>query len=615
MTPRIGTAPDFVPAPRPDPGLLSQVRTTLGAARLLGAELFVREPCYRTARLRIDITGTPRHPADVRAKVRLALCQHLDPITGGDQATGWPFGAPLLSSDLARVAQQAVGLDGEVSSVTIALDPGWPDRAERAGLPHRGQGPVRRRQGRVLGRPAVSAEVWWGREADPQGEPMMTAGPGLAGTQPELLLASRQAVRAAVAARMAGFTWDWTNAGRDDSGVALVRLFGIQMEPLLSRVNRLPEKALIEYLRIAGAAPLPATAAEALLTFTVSPAAGRSVLIPAGFQAGASPAAGNGGQVIFETGRDVMATPASVAAIAVTVAGVVSAVDPTLAPFAAFGPAPSPGNALWIGLDVPQGVASPAPWLSLAVVPAATAGPPPPVATGGVPPPAATPAPLVSWEILDGTSMIRATLRRDETGGLSSGGIVELGLPASWRPGRPAGSVGLPELCWLRALLEYGEYPSPPAFSAIWVNAVRAPATRTIRNEALVIRPDAQDGQDCLTRMQLSQVPVVPHSVRLDVDADPGGDVFGTAAGTTTQWTEVDSLGDYTPDDPVFTVDCATGVVTFGDGVHGARVPIGFRNVRAVQYQVGGGAAGAVGAGAVNAPLTSVGFVTAVTNP
>ena len=94
-------APDFVPAPRPDPGLLSQVRTTLGAARLLGAELFVREPCYRTARLRVDITGTPRHPADVRAKVWLALCQHLDPITGGDQAAGWPFGAPLLPSDLA----------------------------------------------------------------------------------------------------------------------------------------------------------------------------------------------------------------------------------------------------------------------------------------------------------------------------------------------------------------------------------------------------------------------------------------------------------------------------------------------------------------------------------
>ena len=457
-----------------------------------------------------------------------------------------------------------------------------------------------------------AAEVWWGREAGSRGQPMMTGGQGLAGTQPELVAASPESVRAAVLARIAGFTWDWTNPAPDDSGVALVRLFGIQLEPLLSRVNRLPHKALIEYLRIAGVAPLPATASEALLTFTIAPAARASVLVPAGFQVGASAAAGSGGQVIFETERAVMATPASVTAVAVTVAGVVSAVDPRLAPFAPFGPAPGPGNALWIGLAVPAGVDSPAPSLSLAMVAAAATGTPPPVATGGVPPPAAAPAPLVSWEILDGAGMARATLLRDETGGLSGGGIVELGVPAPWRPGRPPGSVGLPELCWLRALLEYGEYPSQPAFSAILVNAVRAPATRTIRGEVLVVLPDDPDG---MTRMQLSQVPVVPHSVRLDVDADPGGDVFGTTTGTATQWTEVDGLGGYGPDAQVFTVDYATGVVTFGDGVHGARVPVGFRNVRAVQYQVGGGAGSAVGAGAVSAPLTSVGFVTAVSNP
>ena len=83
----------------------------------------------------------------------------------------------------------------------------------------------------------------------------------------------------------------------------------------------------------------------------------------------------------------------------------------------------------------------------------------------------------------------------------------------------------------------------------------------------------------------------------------------------TTQWTEVGSLGGYGPDAQVFTVDYATGEVTFGDGVHGARVPAGFRNVRAARYRAGGGAAGAVAAGAVTAPLTSVGFVTAVTNP
>jgi predicted phage baseplate assembly protein len=149
-------------------------------------------------------------------------------------------------------------------------------------------------------------------------------------------------------------------------------------------------------------------------------------------------------------------------------------------------------------------------------------------------------------------------------------------------------------------------------FSAVLVNAAWAQASRTIRNEPLVMLPDSPDG---LTRMQLSQTPVVPGSVQLDVDVDPGGDVFGTTPGVTTRWAEVDNLGGYGPYAQVFTVDYATGVITFGDGVHGARVPPGFRNVRAAQYQAGGGAASAVAANAVNAPLTSVGFVTAVTNP
>jgi predicted phage baseplate assembly protein len=458
-----------------------------------------------------------------------------------------------------------------------------------------------------------AADVWWGREAESRGQPVITDGPGPSGIQPELLPASKESVRAAVQVRIAGFTPDWSNPAPDDSGVALVRLFGIQMEPLLSRVDRLPGKALVEHMRIAGVTPLPATAAEALLTFTVAPAAAASVLVPAGFQAGASPATGGGGQVIFETERAVVATPATVASVAVTVNGITSAVDPALVGFNAFGPAPSPGNALWVGLAPPAGVASPAPSLSLALVAADTPGtPPPPVATGGVGPSVAAPSPLVSWAVLDGGSLVPATPTFDETGGLSSGGIVELGVPAQWRPGQPPGSVGLPALLWVRALLEYGEYPAPPVFSAVLVNAARATASRTILNEPLTMLPDGPDG---LTQMRLSQTPIVPGSILLDVDADPGGDVFGTVPGQTTQWKEVPSLGDAGPTAPVFTVDYTTGVVAFGDGVHGARVPLGFRNVRAAQYKAGGGAAGAVAAEAVNAPLTSVGFVTAVSNP
>jgi predicted phage baseplate assembly protein len=113
---------DFVEAPRPDPGMLSQVRTVLGQARLLGEELFVREPRYRTARLRVEVTGTPRDPATARAKMQRAVRQYLDPLVGGDDSSGWPFGAPLRPSALLRAAQRVAGHDSEVASVAIALD-------------------------------------------------------------------------------------------------------------------------------------------------------------------------------------------------------------------------------------------------------------------------------------------------------------------------------------------------------------------------------------------------------------------------------------------------------------------------------------------------------------
>ena len=64
----------FRAGPAPDPGLLSQVRAALGAARLLGEELFVREPRYRAARLQVEVTGTPRDPAAVRGAGASARC-------------------------------------------------------------------------------------------------------------------------------------------------------------------------------------------------------------------------------------------------------------------------------------------------------------------------------------------------------------------------------------------------------------------------------------------------------------------------------------------------------------------------------------------------------------
>ncbi|MFI9424471.1 putative baseplate assembly protein [Streptomyces achromogenes] len=82
-------------------------------------------------------------------------------------------------------------------------------------------------------------------------------------------------------------------------------------------------------------------------------------------------------------------------------------------------------------------------------------------------------------------------------------------------------------------------------------------------------------------------------------------------------WHQVDSLAGRGPTERVYitgtTADGRT-TVTFGDGVHGARLPSGHENVRA-RYRFGTGKAANVPAERITQPLTRPLGVTAVTNP
>ncbi|WP_158891563.1 putative baseplate assembly protein [Amycolatopsis anabasis] len=82
-------------------------------------------------------------------------------------------------------------------------------------------------------------------------------------------------------------------------------------------------------------------------------------------------------------------------------------------------------------------------------------------------------------------------------------------------------------------------------------------------------------------------------------------------------WSEVDSLAGRGPAEKVYVTGAdRTGrtTVTFGDGVHGARLPTGHENVVA-SYRIGIGRAGNVAAGKVIQLLTRPLWVSGVTNP
>lgn len=112
-----------VPYPETDPGALAQVAARFATTRLLGTQVYVETARYRDVEIRVEITGDPWDPADTRARAEAAIRLHLDPLLGGPDGTGWPFGDPVRPSDIMRVVQDEIREDGDVTLVGITLPP------------------------------------------------------------------------------------------------------------------------------------------------------------------------------------------------------------------------------------------------------------------------------------------------------------------------------------------------------------------------------------------------------------------------------------------------------------------------------------------------------------
>lgn len=426
---------------------------------------------------------------------------------------------------------------------------------------------------------------WWTQDSAP-------AALAPDGVQPQLLPPQRKAVSARLKQRIPAYTPEWTRRDAHDPGMALVQLFGEQMEPVLQRLNRLPEKALVEYLGIGGVSPLPAAPARALLQFEAAADAPGSVQVPEGFQCSAR---SQGQLVVFETERTLYVAPGKLAQVALLQDGSLSdGVLPALLPFGDHN-----RGTLLLGIEAD---AAPGPRLALHIALDRGDGPPPPASTGGLQAAPAT-MPVLTWEVLDAGSAQPAAVVLDETRGFTQDGAVELDVPASWRPSLLA--AGAEPLRWLRVRMVQGMEGAPPVVAAIRLNCVAATAARTVRDEVLQPVADSEGRQ-----WSLARTPVLPGSLRLEVDeggfeADP----------VRVPWKEVASLAGAGPDARVYTLDARSGVVSFGDGQRGQAVPRGFRHVHAARYRVGGGTAGAVPAKAISTMMNAIARLASVSNP
>jgi predicted phage baseplate assembly protein len=108
--------------PTPSPGLLRAVATYLNRRRVVGTHVEVVAPSY--AEITVTTTVRTRVGADqttVRSDVLTALAALFDPLTGGFDGAGWPFGRTVYRTEVLQAIDAVTGVD-TVLSLEMAAD-------------------------------------------------------------------------------------------------------------------------------------------------------------------------------------------------------------------------------------------------------------------------------------------------------------------------------------------------------------------------------------------------------------------------------------------------------------------------------------------------------------
>ena len=226
-----------------------------------------------------------------------------------------------------------------------------------------------------------------------------------------------------------------------------------------------------------------------------------------------------------------------------------------------------------------------------------------------------------TWEYLSASGWNELGVL-DESAGFQTSGMIQFaGQPDA------VASEGLGgELYWVRARLKQGEEVSPAPVSGIWLNAVWA-SQQTSNATELEGTSDGNPGQT----FTLQHTPVLAGEV-IEVQEWTGlGDGWQTALADVPQtdlrfdfdsttglvkavwvhWYEQPNLYNSGPNDRHYTIERATGFITFGPP--GMIPPAG--SLVSATYTSGGGVAGNVSAGAISQLHTAIPYVNAVTNP
>jgi hypothetical protein len=112
--------------PLPSPGLLQAVGTYLRRRRVIGTRIEVVPPTYLDVSIQADVQALAgANKSQLRVAIVTALNRFLDPLVGGPDGSGWPFGRDIYRSEIMRVMNEVPGVD-YIASLSLITDNGQP---------------------------------------------------------------------------------------------------------------------------------------------------------------------------------------------------------------------------------------------------------------------------------------------------------------------------------------------------------------------------------------------------------------------------------------------------------------------------------------------------------
>ena len=97
------------------PALKEQILQYLNERKLLGVQIQLQEPEYTGVSVQTEIIVEPTYNnplarEEIKHKLIVSLYKYLNPLTGGLESKGWPFGRPVYTSDIIALMQQTPGV-------------------------------------------------------------------------------------------------------------------------------------------------------------------------------------------------------------------------------------------------------------------------------------------------------------------------------------------------------------------------------------------------------------------------------------------------------------------------------------------------------------------------